>query len=182
MTNLVGILTTQLKPNEATASGSTGVKVVKRLSIKIPSPKAFEGFRDYERIATWLREVENFFRAMAVEEHQKVQTAAGLLGRDALTWWAEYIKDQEIVESEMSWTEFKTLVTSRFTPEYANIRAGVAWLDLRQTHSIKAYVGKFQGVVSTLQHVSDYDKQLKFIHKLQPWARKLIFSDASIAG
>ena len=52
---------------------------------------------------------------------------------------------------------------------------GVAWLDLRQTHSIKAYVGKFQGVVSTLQHVSDYDKQLKFIHGLQPWARKLIF-------
>ena len=31
----------------------------------------------------------------------------------------------------MSWTEFKTLVTSQFTPEYANIRAGVAWLDLR---------------------------------------------------
>ena len=34
---------------------------------------------------------------------------------------------------------------------------------------------KFQGVVSTLQHVSNYDKQLKFIHNLQPWARKLIF-------
>ena len=46
---------------------------------------------------------------------------------------------------------------------------------LRQTHSIKAYVGKFQGVVSTLQHVSVHDKQLKFIHGLQPWARKLIF-------
>ena len=75
----------------------------------------------------------------------------------------------------MFWTEFKTLVTSRFTPEYANICAGVAWLDVRQTHSIKSYMGKFQGVVSTLQHVSDYDKQLKFIHGLQPWARKLIF-------
>ena len=112
---------------------------------------------------------------MAVEENQKVQTAAGLLGGDALTWWAEYIKDQKIVESEMSWTEFKTLVTSRFTPEYVNIRAGVAWLDLRQTYSIKAYVGKFQGVVSTLQHVLDYNKQLKFIHRLQPWAHKLIF-------
>ena len=43
MTNLVGILTTQLKPNEAAASGSTGAKVVKRLPIKIPPPKAFEG-------------------------------------------------------------------------------------------------------------------------------------------
>ena len=63
----------------------------------------------------------------------------------------------------MSWKEFKTLVTSRFTPEYANIRGRVAWLDLRQTHSIKAYVGKFQEVVSTLQHVSAYNKQLKFI-------------------
>ena len=83
---------------------------------------------------------------MAVEENQKVQTAAGLLGRDALTWWAEYIKDHEIVESEMSWTEFKTLVTRRFTLEYANIRAGVALLDLRQIHSIKAYMGKFQGL------------------------------------
>ena len=104
-----------------------------------------------------------------------MQTAAGLLGGDALTWWAEYIKDQEIVESEMSWTEFKTLVTSRFIPEYANIHTGVAWLDLRQTHWIKAYVEKFQGIVSTFQHVSNYDKQLKFIHGLQPWARKLIF-------
>ena len=75
----------------------------------------------------------------------------------------------------MSWTEFKTLVMSRFIPEYANIYAGVAWLDLRQTHLIEAYVGKFQGIVSTLQHVSDYDKQLKFIHSIQPWARKLIF-------
>ena len=109
MTNLVGILTTQLKFNEAAASGSTGAKVVKRLPIKILPPKAFEGDRDYERVATWLREVENFFPVMAIEENQKVQTAAGLLGGDALTWWAEYIKDQEIVETEMSWTEFKTL-------------------------------------------------------------------------
>ena len=93
-----------------------------------------------------------------MEEHQTVQTAAGLLGGNALTWWAVYIKDQDIVESEMSWTEFKTLVTSWFILEYANIYAGVAWLDLRQTHSIKAYLGKFQGVVSTLQHVSDYNK------------------------
>ena len=175
MTNLVGILTIQLKPNEVAASGSTGAKVVKRLLIKISPSKAFEGDRDYERVATWLWEVENFFRAMAMEEHQKVQTATGLLGGDALTWWTEYIKDQEIVESEMSWTEFKTQDTSRFTLKYANICAGVAWLDLRQTHSIKAYVGKFQGVVSTLQHVSDYNKQLKFIHKLQPLACKLIF-------
>ena len=102
MTNLVDILTTQLKPNEAATSGSTGVKVVKRLRIKISPPKAFEGDRDYERVATWLREVENFFRAMAVQENQKVQTATGLLSGDALTWWAEYIKDQEIMESEMS--------------------------------------------------------------------------------
>ena len=29
--------------------------------------------------------------------------------------------------------------------------------------------------MSTLQHVSDYDKLLKFIHRLQPWACKLIF-------
>ena len=43
ITNLVGILTTQLKSNEVATSGSTGVKVVKRLSIKIPPQKAFEG-------------------------------------------------------------------------------------------------------------------------------------------
>ena len=158
MTDLMGILTAQLKPNEAAASGSTGVKVIKRLPIKIPPPKAFEGDCDYERVATWLRDVENFFRATAVEEHQKVQTAAGLLGGDALTWWAEYIKDQEIVESEISWTEFKTLVTSRFTPEYANIHAGVAWLDLRQHIQSKLIWGNSKGVVSTFQHVSDYNK------------------------
>ena len=58
MTNLVGILTTQLKPNEAAASGSTGAKVVKRLPMKIPPPKAFEGDHHYERVATWLREGE----------------------------------------------------------------------------------------------------------------------------
>ena len=93
MTYLMGMVTAQLKPNKAAALGSTAAKVVKRLSIKIPPPKAFEGDRDNEHIATWLREVENFFRAMAVEEHQKVQTVAGLLGGDKLTWWAEYILD-----------------------------------------------------------------------------------------
>ena len=62
-----------------------------------------------------------------MEEHQKVLVAARLLGGDALTWWTEDIKDQEIEKNEMSWTEFKTLVTSRFIPEYANICAGVAW-------------------------------------------------------
>ena len=40
--------------------------------------------------------------------------------------------------------------------------------------------GKVPRVVSTLQHVSDYDKQLKFIHGLQPWARKLIFRMAQL--
>ena len=98
--DLIGILTAQLKPNEAAASGSTRVKVVKRLPIKIRPPKVFKGDRDYERVATWLREVENFFRAMALEEHQKVQTAAGLLDGDTLTWWAKYTKNQEMVESE----------------------------------------------------------------------------------
>ena len=144
MTDLMGILTAQLKPNEAAASSSTRAKVIKRLPIKLSPTKALEGDRDYERIATWLREVENFFREMAVEEYQKVQMAVGLLGRDALTWWAEYVKDQEIVESEMTWTEFKTLITNRFIQEYANIHARMARLNLRQTHSIKAYVGKFQ--------------------------------------
>ena len=62
-------MTTHLKPNEAAASGSTGVKVIKRLLIKIPPLKAFEEDHDYERVVTWLREVENFFREMAVEEH-----------------------------------------------------------------------------------------------------------------
>ena len=62
------------------------------------------------------------------------------------------------MESEMTWTKFKTLVKSRFTQEYTKIRAGVAWLDLRQIHFIKAYMEKFQGIVSTLQHVSDYNK------------------------
>ena len=102
MTDLMGILTTQLKPNEATTSGSIGAKVVKRLPIKIPPPKAFERDRDYKRVATWLRKVENFFLAMAVEEHQKVQMTAGLLGKDALIWWAEYIKDQRIGEVRCS--------------------------------------------------------------------------------
>ena len=72
MTDLMGMLTAQLKPNEAAASGSIGDKVVKMLPIKIPPSKAFEGDRDYECVAIWLQEVENFFRAMAVEEHQKV--------------------------------------------------------------------------------------------------------------
>ena len=93
MTDMMEILTAQLKPNEATSLGSTGVKVVKMLLIKISLPKAFEGDRDYERVVTWLREVENFFRVMVLEEHQKVETATGLLGRDAFMWWVEYIKD-----------------------------------------------------------------------------------------
>ena len=62
------------------------------------------------------------------------------------------------MKSEMPWTEFNILVMSRFTQEYANIRVGVAWLDLKQTHSIKAYMEKFQRAVSTLQHMSDYNK------------------------
>ena len=70
----------------------------------------------------------------------------------------------------MTWTEFKTFFTSRFTPKYANTCAGVVWLDLRQTHSIKPYVEKFQGIVSP----SDYNRLLKFIHELQLWVRKLI--------
>ena len=56
--------------------------VVKWLSFKISPPKAFEGDCDYERVATWLQKVENFFRAIAVKEHQRLQTAAGLLGGD----------------------------------------------------------------------------------------------------
>ena len=78
MTDLMGILTAQLKLNEAAASKSTGAKVVKKLPVKIQPPKAFEGDSDYEHVATWLRKVEIFFWAMVVEEHQKVQTAAGM--------------------------------------------------------------------------------------------------------
>ena len=58
MTDLMEILTAQLKPNEATASGSIRAKVVKKLPIKIPPPKGFKGDRDYKRIAIWLQEVE----------------------------------------------------------------------------------------------------------------------------
>ena len=51
-----------------------------------------------------------------IEENQEEQITPMLLGREAVTWWIEYIKDEEIVESEMTWTAFKTLVTSKFYP------------------------------------------------------------------
>ena len=47
----------------------------------------------------------------------------GVVRWDVLTWWAKYIKDPEIVESEMILTAFKTLVTSQFLLEYGNICA-----------------------------------------------------------
>ena len=43
VTDLMGMLTAQLKPNEAVTSSSIWMKVVKMLSIKIPPPKVFEG-------------------------------------------------------------------------------------------------------------------------------------------
>ena len=140
MTNLVGILTTQLKPNEAAASGSTGAKVVKRLRLRYRHRRPLRGTVTTSALRLCCGRWNISFGQWPWKNIKKVQTAAGLLGGDALTWWAEYIKDQEIVESEMSWTEFKTLVTSRFTPEYANICAEVAWLDWRQTHSCRSGV------------------------------------------
>ena len=77
MMDLMEILTTQLKPNEAATLGSTEVKVVKKLSIKIPPPKAFEGDRDYERVATWLREVENFLWAIAWKNIKRCKRRRG---------------------------------------------------------------------------------------------------------
>ena len=119
-------MTIQLKPNEVVASDSTGAKVVKRLPIKIPPPKAFEGDRDYERVATWLREVENFFRAMVVEEKSKGADGGGVVRRGCVDLVGG-------VHQGLGDCGKSDLVTSRFTPEYANIRARVAWLDLRQT-------------------------------------------------
>ena len=59
-TDLMGMVTARLKPNGVVTSGVPRVKVAKRLPIKIPPPKPFEGDRNYERVAAWLREAENF--------------------------------------------------------------------------------------------------------------------------
>lgn len=86
-----------LKVIESVISASSSlmkVDVRKGHVIKNLPPKPFGGDRDFERVARCLREMENLFRAMKVEDDHQVQIAAGLLSGDGLVWWSELIKDQ----------------------------------------------------------------------------------------
>ncbi|KAF2308988.1 hypothetical protein GH714_027351 [Hevea brasiliensis] len=141
--------------------------------VDVPKPNVFKGSRNAREIDNFLWALEQYFRALGVEEDsRKVDNAPLFLAESAMVWWRRRMMDMEKGTCNVrTWDEFKKELKKQFYPEHAADEARAKLRRLTQRGTIREYVKEFSEV---LLEVPEYpDQELLFFFKdgLQAWAR-----------
>jgi hypothetical protein len=110
------------------------------------------------KVKDFIVELELYFEAQRAREEDKITIAVTFLKEHALLWWTRYRDENAGVVSNLTWTGFKGILSDRFTPEYQEIRDGMALMRLKQTGSLHAYVRDFNVHLNVLPKLDELAK------------------------
>jgi len=140
----------------AASSSSSVVPPRQTLSIKLPPIEKFKGDAgDRQGCTRWLRQLNHQFGMFASDfpvdpPTRRIQLATAFFERTADLWWRSMSEEDRIRHSS-SWSAFEAALHERFSPVQAAELARPRLLALRQTHSLGAYVDRFQEELMPIQ-------------------------------
>ena len=138
-------------------------------------PSSFTGLGKANKVKDFIVELELYFEAQRAREEDKITIAVTFLKEHALLWWTRYRDENAGVVSNLTWAGFKGILSDRFTPEYQDIRDGMALVRLKQTGSLHAYVRDFNAHLNVLPKLDELAKKVIFFNGLQGWAERALF-------
>lgn len=142
---------------------------------KTNMPSSFTGVGKAHKVKDFLVELELYFEAQRALEGDKITIAVTFLKEHALLWWTHFREESPQVMDNLTWPGFKELISDRFTPEYQDIRDGVALVRLKQTGSLRGYVREFNAHLNVLPRLDELAKKIIFFNGLQSWAERALF-------
>ncbi|XP_074315007.1 uncharacterized protein LOC141651185 [Silene latifolia] len=143
--------------------------------VKPPTPHKYSRARDSKEVDNFLFDMEQLFRASALDETLKVTTASMYLIDDAKQWWrSKYaeIKAGSIVLE--SWDNFKRLFKEQFYPENTDFLARRKLKSLKHTGSIREYVKAYSTCMLEINDMTEKDRVFQFVDGLTEWAQREI--------
>ncbi|GJV08240.1 putative reverse transcriptase domain-containing protein [Tanacetum coccineum] len=108
-------------------------------------PHTFNGTEGVVGLRRWIEKVEQVFETCKCAEEDKVMFAASTFEGRALTWWNGNVHTLGLVNANhISWTEFKTMMTTEYCPatEIQRIEQELWTLTLKGD-DIEAYNNRF---------------------------------------
>ncbi|XP_077217959.1 uncharacterized protein LOC143852459 [Tasmannia lanceolata] len=142
--------------------------------MRVPQPKCFIGARDAKELQNFLFDMEQFFRAMRLDEDAKVITASiwQYLSDDAKLWWQTRYEDIEAGRCTInSWEDLKRELKTQFMLENVEFLARKNLRRLQQTGTIRDYVKQFSALMLDIKSMSEQNKLFQFLEGLKPWAQ-----------
>ncbi|KAF2305917.1 hypothetical protein GH714_008864 [Hevea brasiliensis] len=116
--------------------------ILPTVRVEVPKSNAYKGARSAREIDNFLWGLEQYFRALRVEEDaRKVDHAPLYLVDSAMVWWRRRLADMEKCTSSIkTWDEFKKELKRQFYPENATDEARAKLRRLTQKGTIWDYV------------------------------------------
>lgn len=142
-----------------------------RSSFRPTPPPSFQGHQRAGSldVVTWLLMASDYFDACQLSSDSVRLSAVGtMLEGDAAVWWRFC---RSVGPAPTTWAAFSELLRANFERENALKTVRVAFLQLRQTASVQAYVANFRHLLVQIPSADAADSLFRFVHGLKPAIR-----------
>ncbi|XP_062080659.1 uncharacterized protein LOC133785442 [Humulus lupulus] len=131
------------------ATGPVGMEYGR---VKVPELRPYGGARDAKDLENFLFDMEHYFRVVRAEsEDGKVAMATMYLSADAKVWWRTKYDDIQNGRCTITtWDDLERELKTQFLPENVAYIARRHLRELKHTRTIREYVKKFSGLMSTI--------------------------------
>lgn len=137
-------------------------------SVKLPSPRPYNGVRDPTIIDNWIYSIETHQRVYGMNDEKTFWFAKALL-EDSAQSWVRYIEDPDNLQyiAPTTWTELKKIIIHKFRPTNDVDLARDVLVEIVQTKSISAYVDEFMKAIMAVKNISDAEATDRFMRGLK---------------
>ncbi|XP_040948667.1 uncharacterized protein [Gossypium hirsutum] len=159
----------------------------KQLHVDVPKPEKFNGARSAREVDNFLWELEQYFRAMGIEDDAtKVNTALIYFTDVALLWWRRRSMDERRGGTGIgTWEEFQGELKKQFYPQHAEKEARAKLRQLTQQGTVRDYVREFSELMLQISDLNEKETFYMFEDGLRMWAkqelRRLGITDLTVA-
>ncbi|XP_040957468.1 uncharacterized protein [Gossypium hirsutum] len=145
----------------------------KQRHVDVPKPEKFKGARSAREVDNFLWELEQYFRAMGIEDDAtKVNTASIYFTDVALLWWRRRSTDERRGGTAIgTWEEFQGELKKQFYPQHAEKEARAKLRRLTQQGTVRDYVREFSELMLQISDLNEKEAFYMFEDGLRMWAK-----------
>lgn len=134
---------------------------------KIPKPNYYLGARDSIKLGIWLTRMKTYLTISATPLQYQVTVAAAYLAGNAYTWYVTVSPEWNTNDhGYVPWDFFEQALNANFLPTNAEQQHWNQWHELRQEHSVDAYISRFRQL-KILLNITPQSALDKFIRGLK---------------